>query len=46
MILKEATFSDVCTYLGAFLVRLIWALVEPVEEEKLRQAEAADDMET
>lgn len=34
------------TYLVAFLIRLIWGLFEPVEEEKLRQAEAADDMET
>lgn len=46
---EEATLSAtvyVRTYLVAFLIRLIWGLFEPVEEEKLRQAEAADDMET
>lgn len=38
---------NVCVHiLLLFLMSLIWGLFEPVEEEKLRQAEAADDMET
>lgn len=38
---------NVCVHiLLLFLISLIWGLFEPVEEEKLRQAQAADDMET